>query len=108
MDCLRTCDITLRRFRVTIAAAKIAMSITYYECVSLAIVIQHATRMSPAVFPFVACQTPPYFSTLSRKRNEFRKTLIEHKIRVLSVSTCLIGKIFRSKGNSVRLCRKFT
>ena len=48
------------------------MSITYSECVSVALVIRHAKRMRRIVLPSVASPALPYFSTLSHKRHDFR------------------------------------
>jgi hypothetical protein len=42
-----------------------AISITYCECVSVALVIQHAKRMRRIILSSVACPAAPYFSTLS-------------------------------------------
>jgi len=47
-----------------------AVSITYSECLSVALVIQHAKR--------VASLAVPYFSTLSLKRQNFLENVIEH------------------------------
>jgi hypothetical protein len=43
------------------------ISITYFECVSVALGIQHAKRMRRVTLPPVACLYVPYFSTLSHK-----------------------------------------
>jgi hypothetical protein len=48
-----------------------AISITYSECVSVALVIQQAKRMRLIILPSVACVTLPYFSTLSQKTARF-------------------------------------
>ena len=50
-----------------------AVSITYSESVSVDLVIQHAQRMRRIIFSSVACPTLQYFSTLSHKRQDFRK-----------------------------------
>jgi hypothetical protein len=67
-----------------------AISITYYECVSVALVILHAKRMRRIILSSVTCLALPYFSTLSHKRHDFRKTITKHKICVLMFSTSFI------------------
>jgi hypothetical protein len=63
------------------------ISITYSVFMSVALVIQHAKRMHHIVLSSVACEAPQYFSTLCRKRQDFRRKVIEHKICVLILST---------------------
>jgi hypothetical protein len=67
-----------------------AISITYSECVSVALVIKHTKRMRRIILLSVACPALPYFSTLSHKRHDFRRKHIEHKIRILILSTKLV------------------
>jgi len=50
-----------------------AISVTYSECVSVALVIQHAKHMDSVKLSSVVCLPPPYFSTLCQI---FRKKLL--------------------------------
>jgi hypothetical protein len=47
--------------------------ITYSECVSVALVIQHARPKRLIVLSSVACLVSPYYSTLFHKRHDFRE-----------------------------------
>jgi hypothetical protein len=49
-----------------------ATSITHCECVSAALVIQHAKRMRRIILRSVGCLVLSYFFTLSHKRHDFR------------------------------------
>jgi hypothetical protein len=50
-----------------------AKSIKHSECVSVALVMPHTMRMRRIILPSVASPAVPYFSTLSRKRHDFRE-----------------------------------
>jgi hypothetical protein len=62
-----------------------ATGITYSECVSVTLVIQHAKRMRFIILPFSARLTVPYFSTLSHKA-----LVTEHNVHVLIFETTFI------------------
>jgi len=49
-----------------------ARSITYSECVYLALDILHVKYMRIIILPSVTCLTVPYFSTVSYERHYFR------------------------------------
>jgi hypothetical protein len=61
-----------------------------FACVRVVSLIQHATPMCHIVMSFVALQAPQHFLTLSHKRHDFRKIVIEHKICGLTFSTTLV------------------
>jgi len=73
-----------RSVGVTIVAST-TLSITYSECVSVAIVIQHAERLRH----IVTCPSLQYFSTLSHNGTIFLEKVTEHKMCVLIFSTIL-------------------
>jgi len=52
---------------------------THCDCVSVALVVQHAMRMRHIVICVLSLLT--IFSTLSHKRHDFQQKPIEHKMR---------------------------
>jgi len=79
----------MRGVIATIVAVDKITSTIYYECVYVAVVIQHALRMTMLLS--IACPDLEYFSTLSHKRHDFRKQkFIEHKMCVLIFSTSFV------------------
>jgi hypothetical protein len=60
--------------------------------VSVAVGIQHAKRMRHIIL--WSCPAVQYFSTLSHKRHDFKVNIIEHKMRVVILSTNLSEKGF--------------
>jgi hypothetical protein len=53
-----------------------AISITYSECVSEALVIQHAKCMRLIILSYVACLGLPYFTTLPQTAQFSEKKLL--------------------------------
>ena len=54
------------------------------------------------ILPSVACPAAPYFSTLSHKRHDFPKIVVEHHVCVLIFCTRCVWNIFLSKKNWAR------
>jgi hypothetical protein len=74
--------------------------------VNVALLMQHATRMI-LVPSSVVSQSPPSSSTLSHKRYDFRKPVVEHKMCVLIFSTTFVWNISHSKKNLARYHQKY-
>jgi hypothetical protein len=85
------------------------INIKYYECVFAALVIhmEIASFLRRIMSP-VACPALPYFSTLSHKRHDFQKKIIEHKMRFSIFSTTYVWNISYFKNDSARCYHKCT
>ena len=70
-------------------------SITYSECVSVTLVIQHATRMRHIIL-FVTCLALPYFFQIFSWKARFSEQFVEHKTCVLIFSTAFVWNISQS------------
>jgi hypothetical protein len=71
----------------------IAKSITYSECMFVDPVIQHAKRMRIVIVASVVYPAVPHFPTLSTKRHDFQKIVLENKIYVLSFPSTFVSHI---------------
>jgi len=70
------------------------INITYSECVSVALVIQHGQRMRRIILSFVDCLAVPSFTPhYLNKWHDFRKKDIEHNV-VLRLPLELLSEIF--------------
>jgi hypothetical protein len=68
-------------------------------CVCVALVIQHARRRRRTVMSSVVCLALQDFPTISKKWNDFRKNVLEHKVCVSICSTNSARNISYSKKN---------
>jgi len=82
----------MRRVRATIVAVEKAVSVTYCECVFLALGIQHAMRMHHIAICGLLGST--IFFNLISTTQRFSKKIIENEICVLILSTNLFEKFF--------------
>jgi len=64
----------------------IAISITYSESVSIALIIQNAKRMRRNILSSVACPELPHFSKLFHKRQDFQKKKLNLKYALFSTN----------------------
>jgi len=70
------------------------ISIIYSQCVSVALITQHAERIRPVVLSSAVYLAVQYFPTLSHKRHDFRENVNKHKRRASIFSTILSQKFF--------------
>ena len=97
-DSVRT-KATSRCVRVTICCSAKAISVTYFGCVSIALVIQHANSVPLIILASVACPILRYFYSLHHKWHDSQEKVIENKYCVLifyvtlSEACLLIGGI---------------
>ena len=61
-----------------------------------------------AILSPVACPALQYFSTVSPKRNDFRKKCVQYKTRIFIFSPVLVWRIFHSKNSWATYCQNLT
>ena len=84
-------------------------SITCYECAFVALLTQSAKCICRITSRPATCLALPYFSTLIRRRDDFRKKrVMGHKICFLVFSTTFGQNISYSKKNAARYHPKYT
>jgi hypothetical protein len=69
-------------------------SITYSECVSVALVISHGKRIPLFIFSSEACLAIPYILTSSHKRRDFRKKIVLNTIFFFKFSLQFLSEAF--------------
>jgi hypothetical protein len=80
------------------------ISTTYFDRVSCSLRHQHAKHTRRTVLSPVTCLAVTYIFTLSLKRHDFQKNIIEHKMRVLVLSKILFEKpslLIRMQGDII-------
>jgi hypothetical protein len=77
-------------------------TITYSECVPVALIIQHAMRILLIILSPVICLALAYFFTISHKRHYFPEKVIEHEMWILIYFTTFVWNVFHSKQNLAR------
>ena len=75
---------------------------TYSECVSAALVIEHAKCMRSVILSSVAYPAVPQFPTLSHERHDFWEEVTEHKLCVLIFSKNVTWNVSHCKKKSER------
>jgi hypothetical protein len=87
-----------------------AISVTHFECLSTALVIQHKKFVCHVILSSVASPAPHYFYSLSHKHHELggeKLKFIEHKMCVLISSKNFVWNFSYSK-NSAKYYHKYT
>ena len=65
-------------------------SVTYSECVSVALVVQHVKYMHFIILSFLACLSVQHFSVVSHKWHDFQKIVFGHRMCILVFSTTFV------------------
>ena len=79
--------------RASPCAITFQLEFTYSECVSVALIIQHAMRMRRNILSRVSCLAVQYYTTLFHKPHNLQKSVTENK-NVSWFSLQSLSKIF--------------
>jgi hypothetical protein len=85
-----------------------AISITYSECVLVALVIQHVMRMRPIKLLYVVASALPHFPHYLINGTIFGRKITEHEICVFIFSTTYVWNISHSKKKRASYDQKWT
>jgi hypothetical protein len=88
--------VTLKCIRLTTAAVKKQIIITYIHCVAVASVIQHAKRMFRIILSSVTCLAVSVLGLplLSFKQHDYRKNIFDHELCFSIFSTKSSAQFF--------------
>jgi len=86
----------------------ISTVITFSECVSLALIIQHSKRRRRILWSSVSWLTLQYFPHYLTKCTIFERKVIESKTRVLIFSVIFVSNISQPKKKGARYYCKCT
>ena len=102
-----TYNVTFRRVPETIFLKEKTISVTYSECVSIALVIQYAKRVRHVVIICGFCLVPPHFFHIISWTSRFVENLFYIKC-VLILSKYFIRKVSHVNKFSASYCYKCT
>jgi hypothetical protein len=95
-------NITFRNVRVRMVAGRRLISITYSECVFVALVPPHTKRIFRIILLYAACSAVPDFPHSFIKDKIFRKKCNWTQNAIFSFPKKFVWKISQSKNNSAR------
>ena len=89
----------MRSVCATIDAVEKTIRISYSECLSVALIFQHANRMRHTVLPSVACLALPHFPQYLINSTIFGNKLIEYNMWVLIFSVTFLRNVSYSEND---------
>ena len=74
-----------------------AISVTYSDCVSVVLFVQHEDHMRCIILSSLASMDLPYFPHYLIKATIFERNCIEYKMYLLIFSTTFVGNVYHLK-----------